>query len=77
MPLNIIQERRLQVTVWSHDTLQENELLGGFDMDLSKYDLRQELVDWYRLGAVSRNWPDPRDELFWTSWDTLPTDNQA
>jgi len=55
MPLNIIQERRLQVTVWSHDTLQENELLGGFDMDLSKYDLRQELVDWYRLGAVSRN----------------------
>ncbi|KAH8315286.1 hypothetical protein KR074_003629 [Drosophila pseudoananassae] len=55
MPLNIIQERRLQVTVWSHDTLQENELLGGFELDLSKHDLRQELCDWHRLGTVPRN----------------------
>ncbi|KAH8322857.1 hypothetical protein KR059_009178 [Drosophila kikkawai] len=55
MPLNIIQERRLQVTVWSHDTLQENELLGGFELDLSKLDLRQELCDWHRLVSVPRN----------------------
>ncbi|XP_002025662.2 phosphatidylinositol 4-phosphate 3-kinase C2 domain-containing subunit alpha isoform X1 [Drosophila persimilis] len=55
MPLNIIQERRLQVTIWTHDTLQENELLGGFELDLSKHDLRQELCDWHRLGSVPRN----------------------
>ncbi|ALC43846.1 Pi3K68D [Drosophila busckii] len=55
IPLDIVQQRRLQVTVWSHDTLQENELLGGFELDLSKYDLRQELCDWYRLGSVPRN----------------------
>ncbi|XP_017863725.1 PREDICTED: phosphatidylinositol 4-phosphate 3-kinase C2 domain-containing subunit alpha [Drosophila arizonae] len=55
MPLEIVQQRRLQVTVWSHDTLQENELLGGFELDLSKHDLRQELCDWHRLGSVPRN----------------------
>ncbi|KAL7734847.1 hypothetical protein ACLKA6_011126 [Drosophila palustris] len=55
MPLEVVQQRRLQVTVWSHDTLQENELLGGFELDLSKHDLRQELVDWHRLGSVPRN----------------------
>ncbi|EDV96661.1 phosphatidylinositol 4-phosphate 3-kinase C2 domain-containing subunit beta [Drosophila grimshawi] len=55
MPLDIVRQRRLQVTIWSHDTLQENELLGGFELDLSKHDLRQEMCDWYRLGSVPRN----------------------
>ncbi|KNC29902.1 hypothetical protein FF38_01684 [Lucilia cuprina] len=55
MPLQIIQNRVLHVTVWSHDTLQENELLGGFQIDLSKYDLRKELSDWFRLGNMPRH----------------------
>lgn len=55
MALDVVQQRRLQVTVWSHDTLQENELLGGFELDLSKHDLRKELIDWYRLGSIPRN----------------------
>ncbi|XP_018801021.1 PREDICTED: phosphatidylinositol 4-phosphate 3-kinase C2 domain-containing subunit beta [Bactrocera latifrons] len=55
MPLEHIQNRFLHVTVWSHDTLQENELLGGFQIDLCKYDLRKELIDWFRLGPMSRN----------------------
>lgn len=55
MPLEVVQQRRLQVTIWSHDTLQENELLGGFELDLSKHDLRQEMIDWHRLGSVQRN----------------------
>ncbi|XP_030373429.1 phosphatidylinositol 4-phosphate 3-kinase C2 domain-containing subunit beta [Scaptodrosophila lebanonensis] len=55
MPLDVVQQRRLQVTVWTHDTLQENELLGGFDIDLSKHDLRSEHCDWHRLGSVPRN----------------------
>lgn len=55
MPLQVIQNRELHVTVWSHDTLQENELLGGIKIDLSKYDLRREIVEWYRLGITSRH----------------------
>ncbi|XP_054734879.1 phosphatidylinositol 4-phosphate 3-kinase C2 domain-containing subunit beta [Anastrepha obliqua] len=55
MPMEHIQIRTLHVTVWSHDTLQENELLGGFQIDLSKYDLRKELIDWFRLGPMPRN----------------------
>lgn len=55
MPLQIIQNRVLHVTVWSHDTLQENELLGGFMIDLSKYDLRKEVIDWFRLGTMPRH----------------------
>lgn len=55
MPLEIIQNRELHVTVWSHDTLQENELLGGFKIDLRKYDLRKETIEWFRLGTMSRH----------------------
>uniref|UniRef100_A0A1I8NM56 Uncharacterized protein n=1 Tax=Stomoxys calcitrans TaxID=35570 RepID=A0A1I8NM56_STOCA len=55
MPLQVIQNRELNVTVWSHDTLQENELLGGFKIDLSKYDLRKEMIEWFRLGNMSRH----------------------
>ncbi|XP_073842946.1 phosphatidylinositol-4-phosphate 3-kinase catalytic subunit Pi3K68D [Musca autumnalis] len=55
MPLEIIQNRELHVTVWSHDTLQENELLGGFKIELRKYDLRKEIIEWFRLGTVSRH----------------------
>ncbi|XP_037934157.1 phosphatidylinositol 4-phosphate 3-kinase C2 domain-containing subunit beta [Teleopsis dalmanni] len=55
MPLTYIKNRILHVTVWSHDTLQENELLGGFQIDLSKYDLNKELIDWFRLGPMPRN----------------------
>ncbi|XP_055854096.1 phosphatidylinositol 4-phosphate 3-kinase C2 domain-containing subunit beta isoform X2 [Episyrphus balteatus] len=55
MPIEHIQNRFLNVTVWSHDTLQENELLGGVQIDLSKYDLRLELIDWFALGHVPRS----------------------
>lgn len=54
MPLEIVKHRLLQVTVWSHDSLQENEFLGGVDIDLSKLDLKKENVEWFRLGRVSR-----------------------
>ncbi|XP_055378493.1 phosphatidylinositol 4-phosphate 3-kinase C2 domain-containing subunit alpha [Condylostylus longicornis] len=54
MPLEHIQNRILQVTVWSHDTLQENVLLGGFILDLSKYDLKLELIEWFRLEYLPR-----------------------
>ncbi|XP_075164138.1 phosphatidylinositol-4-phosphate 3-kinase catalytic subunit Pi3K68D [Haematobia irritans] len=55
MPLEVIQSRELHVTVWSHDTLQENELLGGFKIPLSRYNLREETIEWFRLGNMSRH----------------------
>lgn len=54
MPLEYIQNRILQVTIWSHDSLQENEFLGGVELRLSELDLREELVKWFPLGYISR-----------------------
>lgn len=53
MPLDVIKNRVLHVTVWSHDTLQENELLGAFKINLSDYNLQEELIDWFHLSNLS------------------------
>lgn len=52
MPLEIIQNRLLQVTVWSHDSLQENEFLGGVELNLSQLDLKEECIAWFPLGRI-------------------------
>ncbi|XP_055692342.1 phosphatidylinositol 4-phosphate 3-kinase C2 domain-containing subunit alpha isoform X1 [Lutzomyia longipalpis] len=55
MPLDFIQSRQLQVTVWSHDSLQENEFLGGVQLELGKMNLREEVIRWFQLGYVPRS----------------------
>lgn len=55
MPLENIQNRLLQVTVWSHDSLQENEFLGGVELNLGQLDLREEYIKWFPLGYVTRS----------------------
>lgn len=55
MPLENIQNRLLQVTVWSHDSLQENEFLGGVELNLGQLDLREEYIKWLPLGYVTRS----------------------
>lgn len=55
MPLELITTRSLNVTIWSHDALQENELLGGFSLDLSKVNLMEEISGWYRLEYQPRH----------------------
>lgn len=55
MPIELIQTRSLNVTIWSHDSLQENELLGGFTLDLSKVNIMEEVIDWYRLEYQPRH----------------------
>ncbi|XP_059622925.1 phosphatidylinositol 4-phosphate 3-kinase C2 domain-containing subunit beta [Phlebotomus argentipes] len=55
MPLDFIQSRSLQVTVWSHDSLQENEFLGGVQLELSKMNLREEIIRWFPLGYLPRS----------------------
>ena len=54
MALESIQNRILQVTVWSHDSLQENEFLGGVVLPLTGIDLTKELVRWFPLGYIPR-----------------------
>lgn len=54
MPLDIIRHRTLQATVWNHDTLQENEFLGGVSLPLESCDLSKESTEWYSLGNVCR-----------------------
>ncbi|XP_053679489.1 phosphatidylinositol 4-phosphate 3-kinase C2 domain-containing subunit beta [Anopheles nili] len=54
LPLDFIQKKMLQVTIWSHDSLQENAFLGGFELPLAELDLRCEMIQWYQLGYLSR-----------------------
>ena len=55
MAIEFIQSKTLQVTIWSHDSLQENEFLGGVELDLATVDLKEELVSWFPLGYLSRS----------------------
>lgn len=57
MPWDYIRVRVLQATVWSHDSLQENEFLGGVVLPLNELDLREEVSQWYSLGYI----PQKRD----------------
>ena len=52
MPLEVIRERVLEATIWNHDTLQENEFLGGIRLRLDRLDLTNEIVEWFPLGGI-------------------------
>uniref|UniRef100_A0A6V7KGM4 C2 domain-containing protein n=1 Tax=Bracon brevicornis TaxID=1563983 RepID=A0A6V7KGM4_9HYME len=52
MPLDVIRDRVLEATIWNHDTLQENEFLGGIRLPLSHLDLMKETVEWFPLGSL-------------------------
>ncbi|XP_043472101.1 phosphatidylinositol 4-phosphate 3-kinase C2 domain-containing subunit beta [Leptopilina heterotoma] len=52
MSLEAIKERTLEATIWNHDTLQENEFLGGIRLPLSRLDLTNETVEWFPLGSI-------------------------
>lgn len=55
MPIESIQHRVLQVTVWSHDSLQENEFLGGVELPFAQLDLTREMMSWFPLRYLSRS----------------------
>jgi len=59
MPLEVIRERTLEATIWNHDTLQENEFLGGISLPLRRLDLTNETIEWFPLGNV--RWSDCED----------------
>ncbi|XP_066278621.1 phosphatidylinositol 4-phosphate 3-kinase C2 domain-containing subunit beta-like [Branchiostoma lanceolatum] len=52
VPLADVQRRTLQLTVWSSDSLKENCFLGGTNIRLKELDLKQETVQWYKLGNM-------------------------
>ncbi|XP_062564724.1 phosphatidylinositol 4-phosphate 3-kinase C2 domain-containing subunit beta [Armigeres subalbatus] len=54
LPLEFIQKKTLEVTVWSHDSLQENAFLGGHRLVLADLDLRYEINEWFPLGYLTR-----------------------
>ncbi|CAG9823212.1 unnamed protein product [Phaedon cochleariae] len=54
MQLDVIKVRKLQATVWSYDALQENEYMGGVELDLGPLDLSEETSEWYSLVNLSR-----------------------
>ncbi|XP_050441435.1 phosphatidylinositol 4-phosphate 3-kinase C2 domain-containing subunit beta isoform X2 [Adelges cooleyi] len=54
MPLEVVQYKTLQATVWSHDALQENEFLGGITIELNNIDLLSETTLWYNLSNMYR-----------------------
>ena len=55
MPLETIKRKLLQVTVWSHDSLQENQFWGGVEVSLADLDLKEEIVGWYPLKLLPRS----------------------
>lgn len=54
MCLEIVKSRRLKATVWNYDALQENEFMGGVELDLNSLDLTTETSEWYSLVNLSR-----------------------
>lgn len=56
MPMAVIRLKTLQVTVWSHDSLQENEFLGGVQIPLADLNLKEEIVSWHQLIYLSRSY---------------------
>lgn len=54
MCLDIVKCRRLKATVWSYDALQENEFMGGVELDLNTLDLTNEISEWFSLINLSR-----------------------
>ncbi|XP_071051233.1 phosphatidylinositol 4-phosphate 3-kinase C2 domain-containing subunit beta [Onthophagus taurus] len=54
MSLDIIMERTLRATVWNYDPLQENEFLGGVELELNNFDLSKEITEWYSLVNIVR-----------------------
>ena len=44
-----VRYRTLQVTVWDHDMLKENNFLGAVYIKLRDLDLATETTRWYRL----------------------------
>jgi phosphatidylinositol-4-phosphate 3-kinase len=53
LPLDIIRQKTLQVSVWHYDPLQENNFLGGVSIPLATLTADREIVGTYLLGNIN------------------------
>ncbi|RWS31604.1 phosphatidylinositol 4-phosphate 3-kinase C2 domain-containing subunit alpha-like protein [Leptotrombidium deliense] len=49
MPLEVVQQRTLHVSIWDYDRVQENLFLGAAVITLREMHLLNEIVSWYPL----------------------------
>lgn len=54
MALDLIKSRTLEASIWNNDPLQENEFLGGVSLELSRFDLTQEMTEWFPLTNINK-----------------------
>lgn len=52
MSLDVLQQRMLQVTIWDHDVLKENNILGAVYIRLRDLDLSNTITQWYKLDKL-------------------------
>ncbi|ODM93836.1 Phosphatidylinositol 4-phosphate 3-kinase C2 domain-containing subunit alpha [Orchesella cincta] len=53
LPLEIIRQKTLQVSVWHYDPLQENNFLGGVAVPLTTLTADKEVLGTYPLGNIN------------------------
>lgn len=52
MSLEEMRQKVLQVSVWDHDVLKENNLLGAVYIKLRDVDVTKEIAKWYNLEKI-------------------------
>ncbi|XP_048779556.2 phosphatidylinositol 4-phosphate 3-kinase C2 domain-containing subunit alpha-like isoform X2 [Ostrea edulis] len=52
MSLDEMRQKTLQVSVWDHDVLKENNLLGAVYIKLHNVDVSKEIPKWYNLEKI-------------------------
>jgi phosphatidylinositol-4-phosphate 3-kinase len=52
MSLDELRQKTLQVSVWDHDVLKENNLLGAVYIKLNGMDISKEVPKWYNLQKI-------------------------
>lgn len=50
--LEEMKQKTLQVSVWDHDVLKENNLLGAVYIKLRDVDVTKEIPKWYHLEKI-------------------------
>ena len=50
--LDNLVKKTLQVTIWDHDMLKENNLLGAVYIKLGDIDFSKSVTDWFKLDKL-------------------------
>ena len=50
--LDTLRKKTLQVTIWDHDMLKENNLLGAVYIKLGDIDFENTMTNWFKLDKL-------------------------